>query len=116
MRRRLTREGGALLEREQRPFLARLRDRDDDLVHQLRGARDDVEVTVGDGIERARIDCRRHFLLLFSSLDRRTSPAMPLPALASSSKRTAPALPERTRTTPRDSSASSESSSVGDST
>ena len=45
----------ALLEREERLRLLRVADhRDDDVVEMARGPLDDVEVTVGDGIERAR--------------------------------------------------------------
>jgi hypothetical protein len=51
-------EAEALLDREQRLLLAdgAVDDGDDDLVVQLGGAADDVEVAVRDGVIRARAD------------------------------------------------------------
>ena len=51
----------ALLEREERLRLLRVADdRHDDVVEVARGPLDDVEVTVGDGIERARAEGGGH--------------------------------------------------------
>ena len=45
-----------LVHREQRRLLGVDQDRDDDAIEQPRAARDDVDVAVGQRIERARID------------------------------------------------------------
>ena len=58
---RILEEGDALLDREQRVLVGRVADdADDDTVEDRRGAADDVDVPVRDGVVASGADCARH--------------------------------------------------------